>query len=90
VFHFLGSGLVAATVGFLALPGAAQEAKNEQGAPLSQLSLCYEGCEYDKGRADEACARKRNKEARAICFSKAMVAYANCRLQCEKRFKGGC
>jgi hypothetical protein len=88
--HFVGSGLVAAAVGFLALPGTAQEANNKQGVPLSELSLCYEGCEYDKGRADEACARKRNKEAKALCFSKAMAVYSACRLGCEKRFKGGC
>jgi hypothetical protein len=85
------AALVTAAAGLLVLPGLAQERTGLQAdaaMPASELSLCYESCEYDKGRADEACARKRSKEARAKCFSAAMVVYAACRKGCEDRFKG--
>jgi hypothetical protein len=52
----------------------------------TNLHECLEECEYEKGRRDEACARKRDPIKRKQCFAKSSDVYASCKRECHKKY----
>ena len=52
----------------------------------TNLRECLDECEYQKGREDEKCARKRDPIKRKQCFAEANRKYAECKRECHKKF----
>lgn len=52
----------------------------------TNLRECLDECEYEKGRADEACSRKRDPIKRKKCFADANNEYAECKRECHKKY----
>lgn len=53
----------------------------------ANLQECLEDCAYQHGRDIEACSRKRDKKKKEACYAKANDKHANCKRDCEKKFK---
>jgi hypothetical protein len=52
----------------------------------TNLRECLDECEYQKGREDEACSRKKDPIKRKQCFAEANDKYAKCKRECHKKY----
>lgn len=60
---------------------------NTCGTYPANLQECLEDCAYQHGRDIEACNRKKDKKKRPECYAKANEKHAQCKRDCEKKYK---
>jgi hypothetical protein len=55
--------------------------------PPANLQECLEDCAYQHGRDIEACSRLKDPKKRPACYDAANQKHAQCKRDCEKKYK---